>query len=218
MAEFVLNHEAAIRLGAFSTLLVGLALWEMLMPYRPLRSSKPRRWVRYLAVAVIDTLVLRLMFPAAAVGAALFAQAQGWGLFNYFNTLGWVAIMLSVLALDFAIYLQHVLFHAVPALWRVPRMHHADLRFRRDHWGAFPSHRNCPFHVDQVRGHRSTGNPSERSVDLRSAAERDLLVQSQQCSPAPMARTSAALARCHAVYAPGASLRGSTGDQPQFRI
>lgn len=129
MAEFVLNHEAAMRLGAFSTLLVGLALWEMLMPCRPLRSSKPRRWVSNLAVAVIDTLVLRLMFPAAAVGAALFAQAHGWGLFNYFNTLGWVAIMLSVLALDFAIYLQHVLFHAVPALWRVHRMHHADLDF-----------------------------------------------------------------------------------------
>jgi sterol desaturase/sphingolipid hydroxylase (fatty acid hydroxylase superfamily) len=83
--------------------------------------------VSNLGIAVIDTLLLRLMFPAAAVGAALFAQAHGWGLFNYFNTLGWVAIMLLVLALDFAIYLQHVLFHAVPALWRVHRMHHADL-------------------------------------------------------------------------------------------
>lgn len=129
MSEFALNHEAAIRLWAFATVLVGLALWEVLTPCRVLSISKSRRWMSNLGFVVINTLILRLMFPAAAVGAALFAQAWGWGLFSYFDVPYWVVIILSVLVLDFAIYLQHVLFHAVPVLWRVHRMHHADLDF-----------------------------------------------------------------------------------------
>jgi sterol desaturase/sphingolipid hydroxylase (fatty acid hydroxylase superfamily) len=78
---------------------------------------------------VLDTVLVRLLFPTTAVGLALVAEAQGWGLFHALALPIWVSVPLAVLALDLAIYLQHVLFHAVPALWRLHRMHHADLEF-----------------------------------------------------------------------------------------
>jgi len=80
---------------------------------------------------VVDTILVRLSFPILAVGMALMAEERGWGLFNALEAPVWLAIVVSVIALDLAIYLQHVLFHAVPAFWRLHRMHHADLeRFR----------------------------------------------------------------------------------------
>ena len=87
------------------------------------------RWTNNLGLVVIDTIVLRLSFPILAVGLALVAQDRGWGLFNIIDLPGWVAILVSIIVLDLVIYLQHVLFHAVPALWRLHRMHHADLEF-----------------------------------------------------------------------------------------
>ena len=80
-------------------------------------------------MVVLDTLILRLTFPVMAVGLAAVAQDKGWGLFNNLDLPLWLAIVVSVAMLDLAIYLQHVMFHAVPALWRLHRMHHADLEF-----------------------------------------------------------------------------------------
>lgn len=74
-------------------------------------------------------MALRILFPAAAVGAAIFAEANGGGLFQVINAPGVVAILGSVILLDLVIYLQHRLFHAVPLLWRLHRVHHADLEF-----------------------------------------------------------------------------------------
>jgi sterol desaturase/sphingolipid hydroxylase (fatty acid hydroxylase superfamily) len=87
------------------------------------------RWSNNLALVVIDTIVLRLTFPILAVGLAVMAQERGWGLFNFIDAPAWVAVLASVIILDLVIYLQHVMFHAVPALWRLHRMHHADLDF-----------------------------------------------------------------------------------------
>jgi sterol desaturase/sphingolipid hydroxylase (fatty acid hydroxylase superfamily) len=87
------------------------------------------RWTNNLGVVVVDMIVLRLSFPILAVGLALLAQERGWGLLNAFDVPLWLAFAVSVLTLDLAIYLQHVMFHAVPALWRLHRMHHADLEF-----------------------------------------------------------------------------------------
>jgi sterol desaturase/sphingolipid hydroxylase (fatty acid hydroxylase superfamily) len=78
-------------------------------------------------VLAIDAILVRIIFPTAAVGIALVAQAKGWGLLNNIAVPAWLAVVSSVLILDLAIYLQHVLFHAVPLLWRLHRMHHADL-------------------------------------------------------------------------------------------
>jgi|SRR5680860_262282 len=129
MGEDFLQHEGLIRFGSFCAVFAVMAVWEMLAPRRELTLTRAQRWVGNLGVVLIDTLLVRLIFPAAVVGGAVFAGAEGWGLLNYLSTPMWIAIPLAILALDLAIYLQHVLFHAVPALWRVHRMHHADLDF-----------------------------------------------------------------------------------------
>jgi len=127
--QFLAAHEPAIRLGAFLSILAGMALWEALTPRRALSVSKPVRWANNLGLVVLNTVLLRLAFPLAATGIAALAAERGWGLLNNLDAPYWVALLASVAALDLAIYFQHVMFHAVPALWRLHRMHHADLDF-----------------------------------------------------------------------------------------
>lgn len=129
MSTFVINHELSMRLGFFFGVFAAMALWEWLAPRRALSVSKALRWASNLGIVFLNTVLLRLLFPAAAVGVALFARDQGWGLLNHFDVAFAFAVVASVVALDFAIYLQHVMFHAVPVLWRLHRMHHADLDF-----------------------------------------------------------------------------------------
>ncbi len=124
-----LAHEPFIRLGAFVGVLAAMAVWEVLAPRRHQGIGRVLRWPGNLGVVVLDTLILRIIFPTAAVGMALIARAHGFGLFNALAVPHLVAIVASVILLDLAIYLQHVLFHAVPVLWRLHRMHHADLEF-----------------------------------------------------------------------------------------
>ena len=98
-------------------------------PRRERAFSRLTRWPNNIVIVVFNTVVLRILFPTAAVGIALAAEANGWGLLNAFPLPAGLAVLLSVVIMDFAIYLQHVLVHAVPALWRVHRMHHADLDY-----------------------------------------------------------------------------------------
>ena len=129
MSETILAAEPTIRLAAFLGVLLAMALWEVAAPRR--RRDIPRviRWTNNIALVVLDTVVLRLSFPILAVGLAVMAEERGWGLFNNIDAPLWVAIVVSMLLLDLAIYFQHVMFHAVPGLWRLHRMHHADLDF-----------------------------------------------------------------------------------------
>jgi len=129
MSETILATEATIRLAIFLGVLAAMALWEVAAPRR--RRDIPRviRWTNNLALVVVDTVILRLSFPILAVGLAVMAEDRGWGLFNNIDAPVWVAVVVSMLLLDLAIYLQHVMFHAVPGLWRLHRMHHADLDF-----------------------------------------------------------------------------------------
>lgn len=129
MNDFVTQHEPTIRLGFFIGVFVVMALWELFAPRRTLTVPKAVRWANNIGLVVLNTVILRLIFPAAAVGMALFAQDHGWGVFNYFEVSMPVTIIVCVVALDLAIYLQHVMVHAVPALWRLHRVHHADLDF-----------------------------------------------------------------------------------------
>ena len=82
-----------------------------------------------LILVFLNTFLLRLVFPAAAVGVAAFANTHGWGLLNYYQVPYWLAVIASVIIMDFIVYLQHVMVHAIPALWRLHRVHHADLDF-----------------------------------------------------------------------------------------
>ncbi|MCC7241488.1 MAG: sterol desaturase family protein [Acidobacteria bacterium] len=104
-----------------------MMLWELAAPRRRQTTARLRRWPGNLGMVVLDTLLLRLLFPLAGVGVALAIEARGWGLFNVLGASTWLAVPASIVALDLAIYLQHVLFHAVPALWRLHRMHHSDI-------------------------------------------------------------------------------------------
>ena len=130
MLQTLLQNETAIRLTAFFGVLALVAGAEFMFPRRRLTVSKLRRWASNLGIVFLNSLVVRLLLPATAAGFAVFAANRGWGVFNYFSEVPvWFAIIASVVILDFAIYLQHVMFHAVPALWRLHRMHHADLDF-----------------------------------------------------------------------------------------
>ncbi len=129
MDKLVLNHEMIVRLGFFVGIFVVVALAEVAAPRRRLTTSKTVRWLSNIGIVVINSVLLRILFPVAAVGMAVLASQKGWGLLNNMAMPYWLAVLLSVLFLDFVIYLQHVMFHAVPALWRLHMMHHADLDF-----------------------------------------------------------------------------------------
>jgi sterol desaturase/sphingolipid hydroxylase (fatty acid hydroxylase superfamily) len=129
MDNVFLEHEPLIRLAAFLAVFVAMALWEVLAPRRALTVSRTLRWASNLGLVALNTVLLRLVFPTAAVGTALVAETRDWGLLYQLELSRWLVIVAAVVALDLAIYLQHVMVHAVPALWRLHRVHHADLDF-----------------------------------------------------------------------------------------
>ncbi|MGL4243169.1 MAG: sterol desaturase family protein [Beijerinckiaceae bacterium] len=129
MSAFLLSHEPIIRLAAFASVFTAMALAEHLAPRRERSLPRGARWPGNIGVVIVDTIVARILFPTGAVGLAMFGEAKGWGLLNAWQVPGFAAVVISVVALDLAIYLQHVMFHAVPALWRLHRMHHADTDF-----------------------------------------------------------------------------------------
>jgi sterol desaturase/sphingolipid hydroxylase (fatty acid hydroxylase superfamily) len=129
MRETLFAYEPLIRLAMFAGVFVVMAVWELLAPRRPQAVARNWRWPNNLGVVALDVLLVRVLLPITAVGLALIAEAHGIGLFNMIALPTWASIVISVILLDLAIYLQHVLFHAVPALWRLHRMHHADLEF-----------------------------------------------------------------------------------------
>jgi sterol desaturase/sphingolipid hydroxylase (fatty acid hydroxylase superfamily) len=122
-----MDIELLIRMSAFALVFAVMALWEIAAPRRVLIAGRMPRWPSNLGVLVLDALAVRILIPAAAVGAALFAAGRGWGLFHLAGLRLSVAALLGFLVLDLVIYGQHVVFHKVPALWRLHRMHHADL-------------------------------------------------------------------------------------------
>ena len=122
-----LSFELIVRIAAYSTVFAALAVWELLAPRRRLAVGRKPRWANNLAIFIVDALAVRLLIPTAAVGAAVLASDRGWGLLNAFALPGWLAAIAGFVLLDFVIYLQHVVFHHVPVLWRLHRMHHADL-------------------------------------------------------------------------------------------
>ena len=122
-----MHDEQIIRLSFFFGVLACVGVWEVIAPRRALTDSKGRRWFANLSLVVIDTTVVRFLLPVVPVGMAYLARERGWGVLNSIALPEWIAIVLAVVALDFVIYLQHVLFHFLPVFWRFHRMHHTDL-------------------------------------------------------------------------------------------
>ncbi len=125
MAQF----ETVVRLGVFFAVLAVMAAWEVAAPRRALTYSRRLRWPANLGIAALNTVVARILLPVPPLAFAAWAGARGWGVFNLVEVPGWLAVAASVVMLDLVIYAQHVMFHAVPVLWRLHRMHHADLDF-----------------------------------------------------------------------------------------
>ncbi len=125
-----MEHEATIRLSIFLGLFAILAATEALAPRRVRSQKRSQRWVTNWGITIANTVTLRLMafaLPVLAVGAAVDAQAQGWGLFNAVAWPAWIEVVAAILILDFVIWAQHLITHKVPLLWRLHRVHHADV-------------------------------------------------------------------------------------------
>ncbi|MCS6877069.1 MAG: sterol desaturase family protein [Geminicoccaceae bacterium] len=129
MDAFLLAHEPILRLGSFFVVLLAMAAAEVVSPRRRREIPRLLRWANNLALVALDTAILRLGLPVLAVGAALWAESARAGLFHLLDPPRWLAIAATVVVLDLLVYAQHRLFHAVPVLWRVHRVHHADLEF-----------------------------------------------------------------------------------------
>ncbi len=121
------KYETGVRLGFFFGILVIMFLWELIAPRRPLTASKTARWSSNLGLVLIDSVFVRLAFPAGMAGVAFLAQQRGWGILNFFELSLLVGIILGVLILDLAIYLQHAMFHSIPLFWRLHMVHHSDM-------------------------------------------------------------------------------------------
>lgn len=127
--EFLLEHEPVIRLSAFFGIFAIMAAVELIAPRRALTVSKGLRWFSNLSIVALNTVLGRLILPMAPVAFAYLCAEKGWGLFNLTDWPGWLELVVAVILMDFAIWLQHVMVHAIPMLWRLHRMHHADLDY-----------------------------------------------------------------------------------------
>jgi sterol desaturase/sphingolipid hydroxylase (fatty acid hydroxylase superfamily) len=119
--------EAVVRLCSFAAVLLLMAVWELRAPRRHLTARKGPRWGSNLGLVVLNTICARILIPLTAAGAASVAQSRNWGLLHQVDWPDWGEVVLAVVAFDLAIYLQHVMFHAVPLFWRLHMVHHADL-------------------------------------------------------------------------------------------
>jgi len=113
-----MEKEAVIRLSFFLGIFLVMALWEIIAPRRKKSTSKAIRWTWNLVLTVLNPLVVRLLFPVLAVAVAIKAREQGWGLLNLYDLPDWISFSLAIILLDMVVYLQHLMFHAVPLLWR----------------------------------------------------------------------------------------------------
>ncbi|HTZ18617.1 MAG TPA: sterol desaturase family protein [Dissulfurispiraceae bacterium] len=127
MNMFVIDNELAVRFGCFIGIFIAMAAWESVAPRRSLTASKKVRWANNLAMTLLNSAVIRLVFPAAAVAMALISEWSGWGILNILQVPALTGGILSLLLLDLAIYTQHLLFHRVKLFWSLHRMHHTDL-------------------------------------------------------------------------------------------
>ncbi len=129
MFDLLTEYEPALRIATFLGVFAVVAGWEALLPRRVRRFNRTKRWPHNLGLVALNGVILRLIAPGAAVGVAIAGEAQGWGLLPAMALPAWATLIVAVVLLDLTVYFQHVLFHAVPMLWRLHRVHHADTDF-----------------------------------------------------------------------------------------
>lgn len=124
-----MGSEGLVRLAAFLGVLAAVAAWELARPRRSPAVPRAKRWPHNLGLLLVDVAVLRIAAPGAAIAVAMAGEARGLGLLNFLALPAWAGVVIAVALLDLAIYFQHVMFHAVPTLWRLHRVHHSDVDF-----------------------------------------------------------------------------------------
>jgi Sterol desaturase len=139
MTEALLAHAGAVRLGAFAAVAALMIGWEFAWPRRRrvVPGSRLRRWPSNFGITFLNGILAHLLIPLGAIGVAYTAERQGWGLLRLLSLPEWVDVVVAAVLLDLVIYFQHVLFHAVPTLWRLHRMHHVDLDLDVSSGGRF---------------------------------------------------------------------------------
>src|SRR3989442_836557 len=214
---FLLSNDPVIRLAFFLGMFGLMAAWELFAPRRVLEVSKPARWTHNISIAIINVLLVRVFFPSAAVGVAVFAEERGTGLLNMFAIPYPLAFLRSLLALDLTMYLVHLMFHAVPTLWRVHRVHHADVDFDVTTGARFHPIQiilAVPIKFAVLR----VGPAGPRCAGVRSRIQRVVLVQPRERSDSADPGARAALVSCHPRHAPGAPLRRCQRNQQQLQL
>ena len=131
--------ENSIRFGIFLATFAVMGLLEWALPKRERSLPKSRRWLTNWGIVMLDGVLVRLVMPIVPIGVAVYAADQGWGLLNWLDVPGWLAFIIAFVVLDFAIWLQHLLSHIVPVLWRLHQVHHADRDFDVSTALRFPS-------------------------------------------------------------------------------
>lgn len=126
MNQYIAEHEGLIRLSVFASVFVVMAVLEALYPRKTRTQPRLIRWITNLGIMVFYSVLLRLLFPVMAMGVALYAGSEGWGLLNQFDMPVWAHIVISAILLDMAVYWQHVASHKIPVIWAFHKMHHAD--------------------------------------------------------------------------------------------
>lgn len=127
--NWLLEHESLIRLSVFFTVLSTMIILETRIPRRQLLLSRWVRWPSNLGLVVFNSLLLRLLFPTAAVGIAMCCEQKQIGLLHFIAAGNITAVLFAIVILDLVIYFQHVLVHRIPLLWRLHQVHHADLDY-----------------------------------------------------------------------------------------
>ncbi len=122
----LLEFEAEIRITSFIAIFLTMALWELKTPYRKLRFTKQQRWPHQFGLIAIDIVTIRLLFPTAAAGTALYVSQQQIGIMNWLGFSIFFASLAGFILLDCLVYWQHVLSHRLDWFWRLHRTHHAD--------------------------------------------------------------------------------------------
>ncbi len=124
----MIEKDALVRLVVFTGVLVLMGTLECVAPKKTQVLSRSKRWMSHFFLVVIDIFAVRVVFPLSLVGFARFIETQGHqAMLQYLRLSGGVKILVAILLLDFVIYLQHLMFHKVPWLWRLHLVHHADL-------------------------------------------------------------------------------------------
>ncbi len=127
MGNDFLAEEHRIRIAMFAGIFAVMAIWEFVAPRRARAVSRGERWSANLVIVALNSLLVRFLIPTTAVGVATAMEARSAGLLHIVELPDWLTFVVAIVLLDLAIYFQHVLFHAVPTLWRLHRMHHADV-------------------------------------------------------------------------------------------